>query len=871
MAEQQSRISILLDLNAKGFDTQLRRAQRDLTRFGGKMKTIGRGMSFAVTAPLAAAGIASVKLAVDFEKSMAKVQAISGASSKEFEQLAASARNFGATTAFTAQEVAGLQLELSKLGFKSNEILAATEGVLDLAFAFDNELADTAATAAEVLNQFALDASKTGELTDLMAAAFSNSALDLETFGEAMSKAGPVARAAGLDVKETTAILGILANNGIKGADAGTKLKIALTEIRSAGLPVRETLKAIANGTFDFESGLDLLGKRAEIINPILSSNADELAKFTGALDNSTGALGEAVDVMEDTASGALKKMQSSLQGAGESLGMLFLPAVVAVADAVAGLGDWFRDLSSTSKGIISALALLLAAIGPLLFAIGSMASGLSVILPLLLPIAAGIKAIGVAAAAAAGPWTPLILVAMTMVAAIGYVADAWNDQEKAARRAARATKEAESETDRFIRLLGRDIDTESITDLSAAIEDLEEQLEDTKPAQDAALKLQDLATVTTEATGMTSAMAAEVAFLNKELGVAIDTEEDYSEVLDNSIDRMALMAELKAKRAALSARIRKEEEQEAARLTEAVEDAITSYEELIATQEGLFKLGLGEGKAQENLKEMERALMEIIEATILAGGDASAWAKQLEQVQERAKSLESTMRLMDLNADIQAQVTGFGRPQDLDKGLKSPMSAEDLEKAAEAAARGDRNYRAMATSVRMMKDALEQSVDVAAIFSNSLQAAFRQIFTGAKSAGQALLEMAANVLSSIAAQVSALMIQAAVQTALAGGPAAMVLAPALIGVGLGIASAAMSSIPAFAEGGAVLGPTLALVGEKPGSRGEAIIPFEKIGQFVDQVAPSGGVGDITVHGRISGSDIALSSSRGAVARSRRR
>ena len=104
------------------------------------------------------------------------------------------------------------------------------------------------------------------KVADIMATAFGNSALDLGRFSESMSKVAPIARDAGLSLEDTTAVLGILMNNGITGADAGTKLKIALTEIRSAGLDVDDTLKAITSGSFDFDTAVDVLGKRAQIL-----------------------------------------------------------------------------------------------------------------------------------------------------------------------------------------------------------------------------------------------------------------------------------------------------------------------------------------------------------------------------------------------------------------------------------------------------------------------------------------------------------------------------------------------------------------------------------------------------------------------------
>lgn len=860
---KQSKISILLELRGKGFDKELAKAQRNLSNFGKKMKGIGRSMSYSLTAPIALVGAATIKLAVDFEKAMAKVQAISGATEPQFERLAASARAFGAATAFTATEVAGLQLELAKLGFKPEQIENATQGILDLAFAFDNDLAETAATAAETLNQFALDASQTGEVADIMAAAFSNSALDLTTFGEAMSKAGPVARAAGLDVKETTAILGILANNGIKGADAGTKLKIALTEIRKAGLPVKETLQQIANGSFDFESGLALLGKRAEILNPILGSNKENLDKFTSALDNSQGALSGAVDIMEDTADGALKKMNSAIQGAAESVGVLFIPLIRSMADGIAEAANFFNSFGDTTKLLIASLLGLVALAGPVLFMLGGIASGAAVAYPAVISLGRAFDKLTVSLYAALGPFAPLIFVAVAAATAIGYVAASALEAERDLKKQAKAQREVETTAQKMVRVLGRDVDTESISDLTKAIQELEDKAKETKPAVDEFLSV-DVQQMN-DGTQATGALAAQVQFLDNQLGVVNDTMSTNTELLQDGLDYEEILITLKQKRAALERRMASDAAEDQAQANAAVEEAIKGYNELLAVQAGFARLGLNEGKASENLKGLESSLESIIEATIKAGGDASKWADQLKEVRDR---MEDVQELEDFE---ELQTRGVGRSQ-VDEGSKTLKGSVDLTYLLSTAAQdAEQSYSALATSIRMVGDALLSNIDYAGIFSNAMGSAFQAMFQGSKSAGEAMRDMAANVLAAISAQVSAMMIQAAVQTALAGGPAAMILAPALIGVGLSMASAAFSSIPAFAEGGAVLGPTLALVGEKPGSRGEAIIPFEKIGQFVDQVSDGGSSNEVIVTGRISGSDIALSNRRGGVARSRRR
>ncbi len=839
MANKQSKISILLDINAKGFDAELSRAQRRLKKFGGTMKTLGRGLSIGLTAPLVAVGAKSAQLAIDFEKSMAKVKAISGATESEFTSLAQSARDFGASTAFTASQVSGLQLELSKLGFKPKEIEQATRGILDLAFAFDGDLAETASVAASTLNQFGLGASETGNVADVMAAAFSNSALDLENFSESMKNAGPVARAAGLDIKETSALLGILANNGIKGSDAGTKLKMALTNIQVAGMPVKQTIQDIIDGTFTLTDSVALLGKRAQILNPILSSNKDELRALSSALDDAEGSLAKASAIMEATTDGALKKMNSALEAAGEQLGLAMLPAINAVAEAVTWAATEFSKFGDTTRTVIAVVGLLLAAIGPIIFIIGSMAMAFSAALPAILAVGSAIA--GVAAAAAASTLLPLAIAAAAAAGTWYILGDAMQKQSNTIKELDHSAFNAASS----MKVLKREFNDAGELSMEEAKSQLEGFTKELEYLND--LEGKDLSNP--GGPGLESGSGRSV--------------QEQLQARQDQIQLAERIAELQERITVLSGQERAAATEAAAaalkQLSEDAQDAVDAYEALADKFAIYQEIGV-DTEPLEVLRDTERSLMAIIDAMIKAGEDASKYADELTVVRDRMEELE---KFKDTEL---LKPLGVGKSTDLEQKIlfKAEWKDGSIEQVV-SSLQGFDIFDDFTNQVSVIQAGIQTLI-------GSFGTLFTDIATGAKSGGQAMLELASKVISAVTAQISALLIQSAIQTALASGPAALLTAPALIGVGLGIASAAIGSIPAFAEGGAVLGPTLAMVGEKPGSRGEAIIPFEKIGQFVDQVAPQvGGAQNITVNGRISGNDIALSNRKGGVARSRRR
>ena len=186
MAGKKS-INIFLGLDASRFEKGLKKVNRKLTQAGKNFQRIGKSMTTSVTAPLVAMGAIAGKTFMDFEQSMLKVKAISGATGEEFKALEQNAKALGSSTMFTASQVAGLQLELSKLGLTPQQINASTESILNLAQATDSDLSQAAEVAAKTMQAFGLQATDMTMITDVMADSFSSSALDLNKFETAMS------------------------------------------------------------------------------------------------------------------------------------------------------------------------------------------------------------------------------------------------------------------------------------------------------------------------------------------------------------------------------------------------------------------------------------------------------------------------------------------------------------------------------------------------------------------------------------------------------------------------------------------------------------------------------------------------------------
>ena len=383
MAGKSSRLAILLDLDGSKFEKGLNRSLARFKSASKRMEAAGRGLSMGITAPLALVGASSFQVAKDFELAMAKVAAVSGGGADGLAKLTEQAKALGGSTSFSASEVSGLQLELSKLGFSVGELVGQnglpgmTNSVLNLSKAFDTELGETATVVGETLRQFGLDASDTGRVSDVMAASFASTGLDLQKFGGAMGNVAPIAKEFGFSLEETAAILGVMANNGIAGTDAGTKLKMAFSELAKTGVPVKETFKDILAGGVSYTDALDKLGTRAAILGPVLGNNLGDLHDLTVAFEDAEGTAQGMADVMGKTASDQIAAMQSAIEAAQIELGTALAPTILEVANVVRDLAASFAALDKDTKDTIVKIGLAAASLGPLLIVGGKVTAGI--------------------------------------------------------------------------------------------------------------------------------------------------------------------------------------------------------------------------------------------------------------------------------------------------------------------------------------------------------------------------------------------------------------------------------------------------------------------------------------------------------------
>jgi len=366
--------------NTKQLNKELGKTRSKFRRTFGEIQNLGKSLSVGVSAPLAAFGAIASKTFVDFEFQMAKVKAVSGATAEEFKQLENQAKELGRTTMFTASEVGGLQLALSRLGFTSGEIQGATGDILNLAQAADADLGQAADITASTLRAFGMDVSQTGHLADVMAASFSGSALSMDSFSSSMQFVAPIAKAAGVSVEQTSAMLAVLANNGIRGSKAGRALRRIFGEMNKTGKPVKEAIEELAKSGLDLGASFDEVGRSAQTQLLVLAENVDQIDPLTEQFENADGAAARMAATMADTTHGALKRMTSAVEGAQIAVGSALAPTLEGLANIVGKVAGYFASLNPTTTKAATLFGGLAAAAGPLLVILPSLAQGIRMV-----------------------------------------------------------------------------------------------------------------------------------------------------------------------------------------------------------------------------------------------------------------------------------------------------------------------------------------------------------------------------------------------------------------------------------------------------------------------------------------------------------
>ncbi|ENB0023710.1 phage tail tape measure protein, partial [Escherichia coli] len=311
----------------------------------GKLKTGGALATGAAAAGGYAAG-RFLQPAIGFGKEMSRVQALTriDKNSPQFKALREQALKLGSETQFTASDAASGQSFLAMAGFTPQAIQAALPGVLNMALAGGVELGETADIGSNILTQFNLTADQMDRVGDTLTAAFTRTNTDLRALGETMKYTGPVAAKLGISLEEAAAMAGMLANNGLRGSDAGTAMRASLSRLASPPKAAADALKELGVSVADARGKMrpmedvlldlykatqkygqvdqvsffkDIAGEEAFVglQTLVAAAGSGELQKLTRELQGARGEADRVAKVMADNLDGDLKNLDSAWEG----------------------------------------------------------------------------------------------------------------------------------------------------------------------------------------------------------------------------------------------------------------------------------------------------------------------------------------------------------------------------------------------------------------------------------------------------------------------------------------------------------------------------------------------------------------------------
>ncbi len=236
----------------------LGKAAGNLVKYVGSFKLFNLALSAVKNVTVGAA-----KAAIEYQAELAKLSAVTGASSNEMEQLSDNILDVAGSTKFTSSEIVKLQTSLGKLGFSTQEIIASTQAIANVAQALGENAAPVAEKVGQILNQFNLQAAESVMVGDVLVSTINNSALSFESFGTAIQYVGPLAAELGTSFVELSGAMAILADNGFTASRIGTGLRGILTELGKTGQDLESIIRDLADEEISFAEAIELVGKRS--------------------------------------------------------------------------------------------------------------------------------------------------------------------------------------------------------------------------------------------------------------------------------------------------------------------------------------------------------------------------------------------------------------------------------------------------------------------------------------------------------------------------------------------------------------------------------------------------------------------------------
>lgn len=320
-----------------------------LRAFSAALVSTGVGAIVVAVGALTSAFVAAGRKGAEFEKALSGLEAVSGSTEAEMTALSDQAKQLGASTAFTASQVVQLQTELAKLGFTVGDIQNSTPAILDLAASLEVDLASAAEFAGSVVRSFGLTTEETQRVVDVMSLSTASSALNFSALQESLKVAAPTARAVGVSIERTAALLGVLADTGLKGSIAGTGLSKTFIALNKEGISLEDAMDKVKNSSNQLNTAVELVGVvgAKSLLN--LANSGDKIAELEQTFIDAGGAAKDIAETRLDNLAGDTTKLGSAWEG--------FLLSIE----------DGSGIINKISRGAIQLLTKVISNVGPFL------------------------------------------------------------------------------------------------------------------------------------------------------------------------------------------------------------------------------------------------------------------------------------------------------------------------------------------------------------------------------------------------------------------------------------------------------------------------------------------------------------------------
>lgn len=470
-----------LELDTSKFSKGFASAYNDLKVFGDKsatagqkfkgfssaLNTVGSGLAKGVTLPLLGVGTAAVKVASSFDSAMSEVKAISGATGTQFTQLRDKAIEMGAKTKFSATESAEAFKYMAMAGWDTKDMLNSISGVMNLAAASGEDLGTVSDIVTDAMTAFGLAADGTTKVlkngynvevsnaehfSDVLAEASSRSNTNVSLMGATFKYVAPIAGAMGYSIEDTAVAIGLMANAGIKGEQAGTALRSTITRLvkptKESGTAMDALGISVTNSDGSMKSLDDVLRQVRSSMSgltedqkasyaamlagqegmsgllAIVNASDEDYQKLSESIQNCTGASQEMADIMQDNLGGAVTLLKGALESAGIIIGERLTPYIRELAEWIAGLVEKFNSLSDSQQDLIVKIGLILTAIAPVMLIGSKVFSLLSSVIGIITTVGSALSTVfafglNATALSAAGASTGVTMLA----GAIGFLA----------------------------------------------------------------------------------------------------------------------------------------------------------------------------------------------------------------------------------------------------------------------------------------------------------------------------------------------------------------------------------------------------------------------------------------------------------------